>query len=91
MGASRWSAGRAVLEEVNRILIDRAARRIPGAQKPADRPGPPPRQPDLFGRLGPYLPDRIDPDRIDWNAAGFDFDSPSEDPPRWRRPPEDRT
>ncbi len=78
---------RSVLEEVNQILMDGAARRIPGARRPPKRTGRASRQPDLFGRLEPLLPDGIDPDGVDWHAAGLDFGE--EEDGRWRRPPED--
>ena len=84
MGQVSPEVRRAVLEEINQILTDQATGRVPGPRQTASPPEPPPR-PDLFGRLGPVLPDRIDPDRIDWNAAGLDFDPPPES--RWRRPP----
>jgi hypothetical protein len=42
---------------------------------------------DLFGRIGPLLKDKIDPDQIDWGSAGFDFGEQG----RWRRPPEEES
>ena len=42
---------------------------------------------NLFDRLGPLLKDRIDSDKIDWGAAGFDFGEEG----RWRRPPEEES
>jgi hypothetical protein len=42
---------------------------------------------NLFDRLGPLLRERIDPDQIDWGAAGFDFGEEG----RWRRPPEEES
>ena len=53
---------RAVLVEVNRILaqlMGDSAQERPPKDKPAS---------DLFRRLGPGLPPRVDPDRIDWDA-----------------------
>ena len=78
---------RSVLEEVNQILMHGAARRIPGARRPEPRSGRASRQPGLFGRLEPLLPDRIDPEGIDWHNAGFDFGE--EEDGLGRRPPED--
>jgi hypothetical protein len=78
---------RSVLEEVNQILTDRAARRVPGARMPPPRTGRTPRESDLFGRLEPLLPDRIDPEDVDWHGAGFDFGEADGGGPR--RPPGD--
>jgi len=88
MGRITPEVRRAVLEEVNGILMDRAAGQLSGQKGRSERSEPSGQPPDLLGRLGPYLPDRIRTDRIDWDAAGFDFDGDAEDRPR--RPPEDR-
>ncbi|MCZ6635354.1 MAG: hypothetical protein O7G87_18285 [bacterium] len=93
-----------VLKEVNDILTGLAAQNIPGAQKSPRRsdspsePLPPTEETPLplpeedthlFERLGPHLPERIDPDHIDWGGAGFDFGEGADRPPRGKRPPED--
>ena len=88
MGQISPEVRRAVLEEVNQILTDQAARRVSGARQPPPPSEPADPPPDLFDRLGPHLPDRIDPGRIDWDAAGFDFGSTPENP-RPGRPPEE--
>ena len=75
MGQIAPEIRRTVLEEVNRLLTDRAAGRTTRAQ-PSSGNEPGEGRMDLFDRLGPYLPDRIDPDGIDWDGAGL---SPPED------------
>ncbi len=72
MGQIAPEIRRAVLREVNQLLTHRAAGRVSGAQKPADE------EIDLFDRLGPYLPDRIDPDR---DADDFNVGPAPEDGP----------
>jgi len=85
LGNIRPEVRRQVLEEVNDILQglargDTAGNPVaPAPEIPAtSAPGV-----DLFTRLGPYLPESIDPSRIDWDAAGFDFDDSDAD--QWRR------
>ncbi len=75
-----------VLEEVNDILSG-----LSGTPD-GDTPTVPMEEnaeasPNLFDRLGPYLPEQIDPDGIDWDRAGFDFDDsegkgPTDVPPQ---------
>ena len=74
---------RQVLEEVNDILqgLPKGASPKPEVPEP-QLPSSPVSDVDLFERLGPYLPNSIDPSQIDWDAAGFGFDDPSD---RWRR------
>lgn len=90
MGRIEPEVRRAVLEEVNGILMDRAAGQIFGRKGRSESPEASEQPPDLLGRLGPYLPDRFRTDRIDWDAAGFDFGGGSEDGSRPPRPPEGR-
>jgi len=89
MGQISLEVRQAVLEKVNQILTDQAARRVPSARQPPEPAEPTDPPTDLFDRLGPHLPDRIDPGRIDWNAAGFDFGSTPENPRPGRLPEED--
>ena len=83
LGNIRPEIRRQVLEEVNDILQGIANRdpKQPAASLP-ELPDAPQTGIDLFEKLGPYLPGSIDPSRIDWDSAGFDFGD-SED--RWRR------
>ena len=74
---------RAVLEEVNQILTDLVAGQTPH-KKTTDQTGE--SKVNLFERLGPYLSEQIDPNEIDWDAAGPGANPPNQDPPT----PEDR-
>lgn len=82
---------RVVLEEVSGLLTDLAAGRVPGGRAPEEpapgapeRPKPGEQAPGLLGRVGPLLRGRVDPEGIDWDAVGFNFDDV------WpRRRPED--
>ena len=69
---------RAVLEEVNEILLD------PGtASETGDGPF---KRREILGRIQPLLPNRIEAEGINWDAAGFDFGDPW---PRRPPPPDD--
>jgi hypothetical protein len=45
----------------------------------------------LLNAIGPYLPEALGTQKIDWSRAGFDFDPSSETPPRLpgQNPPTD--
>jgi len=74
----------AVLEEVNGILTDLAAGRpprVPSSER--DSPdGPAAGTVDLIRKLGPYLPERVDPGSVDWSSADPQAreDNDSDDP-----------
>ena len=67
MGQIAPEIQRAVLREVNQLLTDRAAGRVSGVQKPPSEAAG--ERIDLFDRLGPYLPDRIDWEADDSNSG----------------------
>lgn len=62
----------AVLEEVASLLDDLARGKQPST----------PEAIDLLNSIGPYIPEAIDPNKIDWNRAGFNFDPPDDDHPQ---------
>jgi Mg/Co/Ni transporter MgtE len=62
----------AVLEEVASLLEDLSKGKQPTT----------PEAMDLLKSIGPYIPEAIDPDKIDWNRAGFDFDPPDDENPQ---------
>lgn len=62
----------AVLEEVASLLEDLAQGKQPTT----------PEAINLLNAIGPYAPEAIDPDKIDWNRAGFNFDPPDDDSPQ---------
>jgi hypothetical protein len=66
---------RSVLLEVNRIL-----HRLSGGSPAGTRSARAEGASDLFRRLGPSLPSRIDPERIDWD------DEDPRDGPQWDEP-----
>ena len=76
LGNIRPEIRRQVLEEVNDILRGLSRRseapETPVPEFPTDEA---PTRVDLFQKLGPYLPDSIDTSSIDWDSAGFDFDT----------------
>jgi len=61
----------AVLEEVASLLDDLSHGKQPSTPEAAD----------LLNSIGPYIPEKIEPDQIDWDRAGFNFDPPDEDNP----------
>lgn len=61
----------AVLKEVAALLEDLSQGKEPST----------PEATDLLNSLGPYIPEQIEPDQIDWDRAGFNFDPPDEDNP----------
>jgi len=62
----------AVLEEVASLLENLAEGKQPST----------PEAIDLLNSIGPYIPEQIEPDEIDWDRAGFNFDPPDEDNPQ---------